>query len=467
MFKMKPSKLKISFSIAAVCSAFVFLFAFRSIPVFRIWDSYKVVYADKSIPEEKVLSCLENAGCQNIISLGRQQIPLVSDFTPVLPDSYNEYLTSRLGYFFDYSKSFLLYYIPNGSGQQILRALENLSQKTGLQAGIDGIQQYPFAVPVVCVLVFFAFLYLSKNKVPFFFSSCFILLLSFSKPFYPVAAAVVLYMLSCYLAQRIWGRKKAFSVLKKNPYFIIPLAVSFLIALLSGWQEGFLVILCGLASCSALFLLGTFEAFMDSRNSFKTVKIFSAPQLPLMYPATAFHTFLCLAPLLVLLFCFIFASNFSFSSGKNVSLPVPVDSSSESSIPSLKDFYCWAWNVESFPYKNLNKNSGFENVQEGSVVSVPRFEEKNGRIFQADSIVMKFNSDFKNRIDKKVESLGYNAIEKLMLKQGENTSVAYSSRENISRRPDGFSASLILSCLFVPVFLLLLYVAKSNRRRSL
>ena len=293
------------------------------------------------------------------------------------------------------------------------------------------------------------------------------MLLSFSKPFYPVAAAVVLYMLSCYFAQRIWGRKKAFSVLKKNPYFIIPLAVSFLIALLSGWQEGFLVILCGLASCSALFLLGTFEAFMDSRNSFKTVKIFSAPQLPLMYPATAFHTFLCLAPLLVLLFCFIFASNFSFSSGKNVSLPVPVDSSSESSIPSLKDFYCWAWNVESFPYKNLNKNSGFENVQEGSVVSVPRFEEKNGRIFQADSIVMKFNSDFKNRIDKKVESLGYNAIEKLMLKQGENTSVAYSSRENISRRPDGFSASLILSCLFVPVFLLLLYVAKSNRRRSL
>ena len=147
---MKPSKLKISFSIAAVCSAFVFLFAFRSIPVFRIWDSYKVVYADKSIPEEKVLSCLENAGCQNIISLGRQQIPLVSDFTPVLPDSYNEYLTSRLAYFFDYSKSFLLYYIPNGSGQQILKALENLSQKTGLQAGIDGIQQYPFAVPVVC-----------------------------------------------------------------------------------------------------------------------------------------------------------------------------------------------------------------------------------------------------------------------------------------------------------------------------
>ena len=54
---------------------------------------------------------------------------------------------------------------------------------------------------------------------------------------------------------------------------------------------------------------------------------------------------------------------------------------------------------------------------------------------------MKFNSDFKNRIDKKVESLGYNAIGKLMLKQGENTSVAYSSRENISRRPDGFSAS--------------------------
>ncbi len=463
---MKPSKAKILFSAAAVCAAFIFLFAFRSIPVFRIWDSYKVVYADKAIPEEKVLSCLEDAGCQNIISLGRQQVPLVSDFTPVIPDSYNEYLTSRLAYFFDYSKSFLLYYVPGGAGQQILKALEDLSQETALQAGIDGIQQYPFAVPVVCVIVFFAFLYLSKNKFTFLFSACFSLLLSFSKPFYPVAAAAVLYMLSCYLAQRIWGRKKAFAVLKKNPYFIIPVAAAFLIALLSGWQEGFLMVLCAAGSCSALFLYWTFEAFIDSRNSFKSVKIFSAPQLPLMYPATAFHTLLCLAPLLVLLFCFIFASHFSFSSGKNLSLPVPADEASSASIPSLKDFYCWAWNVESFPYKSLNKSSGFENVQEGSVVSIPRFEEKDGRIFQADSIVMKFNSDFKSRIDKKIESLGYCAIEKLMLRQGENSSVAYSTNENVSIRPDGFSAALILSCLFVPVFLLLLYVVKSNRRRN-
>ena len=153
--------------------------------------------------EENALSYLDNAGSQNIISLGRQQIPLVSDFTPVLPDSCNEYLTSRLGYFFDYSKSFLLYYVPNGSGQQILKALENLSQETGLQAGIDGIQQYPFAVPVVCIIVFLAFAYLSKNKFPFFFSACFSLILSFSKPFYPVAAAVVLYMLSCLKKIRI------------------------------------------------------------------------------------------------------------------------------------------------------------------------------------------------------------------------------------------------------------------------
>ena len=41
MFKMKPSKVKISFSIAAVCSAFIFLFVFRSIPVITSGDFYQ------------------------------------------------------------------------------------------------------------------------------------------------------------------------------------------------------------------------------------------------------------------------------------------------------------------------------------------------------------------------------------------------------------------------------------------
>ncbi|MGN0728352.1 hypothetical protein [Treponema sp.] len=448
---------------AVIFSALFFLFALKSIPVFRIWNSYKVVYADKSIPEKQVLDCLESAGCQDIISLGQQQVPLVSAFTPVLPESCNAYLNSRLGYFFDGSKSYLLYYVPNGSGQQILKSLERLSRETGLSAGIDGIQRYPFAVPIVCIAVFVFFVYLSVNRIPFFCAAFFFLLFPFSKPFYPDAAASVLCMLSCYLAQRIWNRRKALRVLKRNPYFIIPLAVSFLVAMLSGWQDCFLLVLCSAASCCLLFLFARLEAFIYEGYSFKPVKIFSAPQLPLMYAETAFHTLLCLAPLIVLLVCFIFAGTLSLIPGKSLSLPVPVDSGAESSIPSLRDFYSWAWNVETFPYRSLNTGSA-QSMQDEGVVSIPRFEEKNGRIFRADSVVMKFNSEFKNRMDKKIDSLGYNAVEKLMLRQGENITVAYGSGERAVSRPDGFSAALILICVFVPVVLLLLYVLKSKRR---
>lgn len=465
---MKAKNIRI-ISFAVICAAAFSFYALRSVPVSRIWNSYAVACVDKTADEETVLSYLARFGCGEVISLGQQRVPLATDIVPLLPESCRSYLTDRLGYFFDYSRSFLLYYIPQGSSLQAQKALELLSRELHVSAGIDGKQQLPFAAAAVSAAVFCFFLYFSRNRLVFFLSAVFAVALCVSKPFYPVAAASVLYMLSCYLAQRLWRRRKALSVLKKSPYVLIPAAVSVAAAAGTGWQCAVLAVLAVISSVLSLFLLREAQLFFDSRISFRPVAVFSAPQLVLMHPQTALHTLLCLVPLLLLLFCFLFTARFSPAADKGLTLPVPVAASYEAAagsiLPSIDDFYSWAWNVQAFPYRRLNSAFLFAPPQEGQQLTVPRFEETDGRIVQSDSLIMKFNSEFRSDTDRKIDSLEYGAIEKLMKRQGEGIRAAYAPRGNARQQPDSFSLILILCCLFVPVALLAVYAVKSSRKR--
>lgn len=465
---MKAKNIRI-ISFAVICAAVFSFYALRSVPVSRIWNSYAVACVDKAADEETVLSYLERFGCKEVISLGQQRVPIMCDIVPVLPEGGRSYLTERLGYFFDYSRSFLLYYIPQGSGSQAAKALDLLSRELHVSARIDGKRQFPFAVPAAAAAVFCFFFFFSRNRLVFFLSAAFAVALCISKPFYPVGAASVLYMLSCYLSQRLWRRKKAEAVLKKNIYVLIPAAVSVAVMAGSGWQCAVLAVLTVLSSVLSLFLLKEAQLFFDSRLSFRPVAIFSAPQLSLMYPKTALHTLLCLVPLSFLLLCFLFTAQFSPAADRSLLLPVPVGPSYEgtdgSILPSIDDFYSWAWNVQSFPYKSLNSSSSFLPPQENEQLIMPRFEEADGRIVQSDSLIMKFNGAFRSETDRKIDSLEYGAIEKLMKRQGEGTRAAYASKRNALQQTDSFSLVLLLFCLAVPVALLAIYAVKSSRKR--
>ncbi|MBQ5569530.1 MAG: hypothetical protein IIT45_03675, partial [Treponema sp.] len=73
-------KLKFSgfVSIIIILIGIICLFAFRSVPVTRIWSSYNMLYADKSVSEHDILEYLSRAGCKDVISLSSQRIPIRS-----------------------------------------------------------------------------------------------------------------------------------------------------------------------------------------------------------------------------------------------------------------------------------------------------------------------------------------------------------------------------------------------------
>mgnify|MGYP003438425948 FL=1 len=115
-------------SLAVMVVTFILCIALRAVPVSRIWNSYSVAYVEKSLPEETVLSYFRKYSVENVISLGGQKIPFVSDFTPVLPQRDSTYLSDRLSYFLDLSDSYCLYYIPKRNDSSCVKALEEIKR---------------------------------------------------------------------------------------------------------------------------------------------------------------------------------------------------------------------------------------------------------------------------------------------------------------------------------------------------
>ena len=176
----------IFFLVFALCC-----FVFRSMPVAKIWNNYSVLYTDNSVPEATVLFYLEQEGCRDVISLSGQKMPPLSQFT--MPEAIDEtYLDERLGYFSDESSSYQLFYIPDQYHDRAKAAAVSLIKGTGAEAGLDGHEQYPWLVPLICFVTYLLLTLCSKKKAVFMFTGIFPLLVSLSQPFYVVAAAVCL-----------------------------------------------------------------------------------------------------------------------------------------------------------------------------------------------------------------------------------------------------------------------------------
>ena len=455
-------------SVAIIVVYIVLCVALHGAPASRIWESYTVFFADKHISEEIVLSFLDAEGCQDVISLGTQKVPYVSHFCPILPEVFDDYLSARLGYFSDRSGDYELYYVPAGNEAQAIKAAEKLSKQTSLVAGTDGKRTYPFAAPLVAVAVFVALFVLSRNKVAFFCPAVFSLPLCFSQPFHSVAAAAVLFTLAFYLMQRVWGRRHALEVARKNPYVLFLLFIALVSFLFSGAKAALLGVLSFQAAISSLYLLHLAEHFWDKRHSFRIKKIFSATQLPLIHKKNSFVVLLCASPVLLILFLFTFSSKITgFSSiAAHLYFPVPSENSDEGGeLPCLNDFYEWIWNVKAFPYRSLNSGDCFRKPAQGEEVRITRYEQKNGLLRESSSVLMKFDGSFKSTTNKEIEDLNYPAIEKFMKKQGDGQQVVWGTGVKAKEERRGLSLILILVCLLSPVALSLVYAIKSTFRR--
>ena len=473
-------KLKFSgfVSIIIILIGIACLFAFRSVPVTRIWSSYNMLYATKSVSEQDVLEYLSHAGCKDVISLSSQRIPVRSSVVPIEP-KLNSYLNDRNYYFSDQEKAFNLFYIPSEYESRTEQAVVSMQKDANIQAGMDGHEKYPWTVPLICLSVAIALLFFAKNRHPFALGAVFPVCMSASLPFYPVASAVCLELLALFMINHIWGRRRYLFAVCTSLWVLVPLITATLVFFMVSFRCGILGLLVFFASVGATCLLRSRELYLESKSPFTYELIFSARQLPLMYSRTAKATAALMLPMALIFAMFAVSSVVSPKSTVNgLSVPSPAGALSEgqAKIPALKEYYDWAWKTLAFPYINLNSqnsqhvNMAFfeEEAKEGSVVTVSKFVHTEDGIAQEDETVMKFDGKFKDSLKKEIDDLDYPAIEKLMKSEGEQTRVAYSSsltgKNTASTVRNGVSL-LLLAFMFLEVIFMYIFYFVIRRKK--
>ena len=114
---MKDLK-KIIISVLVILSSLFLFCALRSIPAAKLWDGYSVVYVPAGADTAVVQEAFESAGCNDVISLENQFVPIsASAETPEVSLALSglepsSYLKKRLMYFFDKNHEYRLYYVP-------------------------------------------------------------------------------------------------------------------------------------------------------------------------------------------------------------------------------------------------------------------------------------------------------------------------------------------------------------------
>ncbi len=459
----------------------VFIFSGRSVSISQIWKGYRVLYVPESAPEESVLALLADSGCDGVISLSSQRLPLSSKFFSTLLGS-SSYIQDRLGYFRDADGDYRLYYIPDNYEKESNLAVTRLIREEHLNAGLDAKESYPFLVPLVCLMLYAVLLVLSLKKFYFALPGLFVLLLSFSQPYYPVACGCCFFLFALFLVNRVWGRKGAVSTVFKNFYVDFLILFSLLLFMAQSPRCFALSLLAIAASACAILFLRELRIIKDRNSSFTYSLIFMARQIPILYQRTARYLLCLLVPLFTFLLLFIYSAKFSSSiSSSGIRMPSPVqvsvmDSSAPESeypmdsvvLPNAEDYFSWAWGVISYPYVNLNSvtTTPHPSVQEGDKIILPRYEENSKGIKRKDEVVLTYNNSFRRDMEKVLDSLDYPAVEKLLVEQDRDVLVMYSAvTQRSGKRSDIFNLFSIILSLVVPVVLCTIFYS-FNRSRS-
>ena len=456
------------FKLSLIGSAIVFLlvagsfFSLRSIPMARIWNNYSVCYVENTVPEATALFYLEQAGCRDIISLSAQKIPNIERY----PSVDSSYLTKRLDYFHDEGSKYRLYYIPEQYQGEARKAVQQIVKGTGSPAGLDGKEQYPWIVPLVCIIAYLILTFASKNKGVFMLPGSFPLMLSLSQPFYVVAAAVCLILLALYLINGLWIRRKFFSAIFRSVYIDV-LIVSFLALLFaSSIVTGVLGIELLLAIAMSFVLMKAMHEYKEYRASFSFLPIFSAWQIPVVYKKTSRFVLGTLVPLLALLVLF-FISTFmtTTSSVQGLSIPTP-DVAEEGTLPTINEYYGWVWRNKVFPYRSLNETTAQADPKNGDRVTMSHFTQTDKGIKKSVDTLFTYNDKFRNGLKDEVRKLDYGAIEKLMISQGDGISVSYGTgaESKSDSQHNGFNMVLLLASLCIPLFLYGIYFGFGRKK---
>lgn len=435
-------------------------FVFRQTPKGEFWKGYSVLYVSKDCPDNYVMNLLVQNDINEFTCRGNQFLPInfPSDSLEVSLIAYNseaiEYLTKRNIFFFDKSGNFNLFYIPVSFKNKTSQVVSSLN-KSGFTAGMDASTSYPFIFPLAVILGIILFTVFSKNKIMFVSGSFLSFLYTLSFPYLSSVISSIVLMLCLFLFIQLYKRKDYLKILSKKISFIILLCFSAVNAFFSSLSAGFSFIGLLLGTVASIFLYDFLFTLKDNKTGFQPVLIRSSKKIK---PYNGKERILFPSSMGLIIIVFVF-SLFSFDSGnssssKKISLPSSIVSSQNPDFPKLQDYYRWNYSVQTFQYRSLNGTSFSDEV------SFSRFEENDGHITEKVQ-VFPFDSNFCDRVYGQIDALPFNAIEKVMKKQGEDFSAGWSvsgsHQNNIYCIIISLMQFILISIYFVGLIL------KSNR----
>ena len=355
-------------------SLFLLVF-FSLIPSTSMWKGYVVLYADCSIPEEKVLTALENKEIKNVLTLSRQRQPVVSTQAPVQPQDLQGYLSQRKSFFFDKETLCQLYYVPNVYSVALKSVASDLATTyKNLSVGLDLQQKYPCIVPLICFVSFIIFIVASKTKFCVFVSGIFPLIYSFCLPMYNGGAAAILLMYSAFAASTIWRRRGMLKVLSRTVWILVLFLLPIPVAFASSIHNGFMILPVYAGMLALLYLLDCAISAKNATRSFSALPILSAQMISLVNKKNKRFIFVPVVTAALFIVAFIFSDIFVISkSEKDLYIPAPTEYTVDDGftvqnyeyvknaekragvnfLPGMVQYVSWVWNTLTFPYKPL------------------------------------------------------------------------------------------------------------------
>ena len=426
-------------------------------PSGKLWKNYSILYVQTETPDFEIKKALEESKINEFVSLKDQYIPSLFSESSIqialLKLGYNklsnEYLTKRKSFFYDKSQRYRIYYIPNSYKSQISEC-EKLLEKKGIFFGTDSKASYPWIIPISGIIVFAILLLFTKNKMPFCVGSVIPLIFLYCNPFYPVALSAFLILLWLFFASNLWKRKGYIKYLFCNKLFLIMIFVSIVAVFSASILTGFMTIAVAAGSAGAIYTYSFLEQKIRNKKPFvpvfirpaKRISVFAGRQNESMTVINAFS---------ILMIIVLFLTSSGMIKGGNTKLQLPsVHGLSDNSLPVMDDYYKWSWSLQTAPYTSLNEKN--ISPEEGATVIFYDYseDEKNGFINKSKKQIT-YNNAFRKNVLDNIDSLQFNAIEKVMKEEGINNTYGFSTLN--SYQINIFGIIMCFICLFVLLFI--------------
>lgn len=439
------------------------IFLAREVLSMPLWDGYVTVYFPSDVSEKIVTDIFDANQIKNYICYDNQILPLQDKKYTLQSTFYNiisntakdDYSQLRYLFFFDKEKNYKVCYCPQKYEKKINSCIKEL-KKENINLITDNSVNYPIIFPILFVLLFVLLFVISKNKklfsvgmiVPFIFVLCNSL---YSSILSTCSVSLLIFVLS-----NIWKRENFVKYIYKNILFNIFLFLSIILSFSYSIKTGFIFLLSLVGALSAILLYSDIEHKKTKSYSFQPVFIRPASKVS-KFAGKGKLVLLVIMSFYILIFfsSFITTSDYSVNS-KSVLLPAA--NSKKNELPTLEDYSRWRWSIDSFPYKSLNS------YQSDDEIIFSEFSEKNNIIVETKK-TFSYDEKYRNNIYEEVESLPFNAIEKMLLSQKNPINPGF-SKSNRTKSQINIFYIVIALCTFSSLLVIYFRFEKNRLRQK-